>query len=378
MATDFIHQLNKDTELSNQSNRLKRLNLDPVAFFLIVLLCILSLFILYSSSHCNTHLIVRQAIHMGIGFFMILILAHISPKKIQHMIFFYYLLGVALLIFVLISGSGAKGAMRWLNCFGFRFQPSEFMKFIMPITIAAYITRYPLPCNYKQIFVALILMAIPVLLIAKQPDLGTAILVFLSGLIVIFLSGLKISYIVLVASLAAPGFWIVWHFFLHTYQKNRVLTFLNPDRDPLGAGWHIIQSKIAIGSGGILGKGYLNGSQSYLNFLPEGQTDFIFSVLAEEFGLLGVFILFIIYIALIIRCLYIALHASSSFENLVASSIALLFSMYAFINIGMVVGLLPVVGVPLPLVSRGGTALISTLAGFGLIMSIQAHKRLLQ
>ncbi len=375
MATDFIHQLNTNHSFSNKPGWLARLNLDPFSLSLILILCSVGLLILYSSSHCNTHLILRQAIYMSIGFVILVGMAQISPNQIQHVIFFYYAACVGLLILVLFFGSGAKGAMRWLNVFDFRFQPSEFMKVVMPITIAAYITRYPLPCRSKQIIISLIIMSIPAFLIAKQPDLGTATLVFLSGFIVLFLSGLRLLYIALTFSLSLPACWIGWHFFMHNYQKNRVLTFLNPDRDPLGSGWHIIQSKIAIGSGGFLGKGYLNGSQSHLNFLPEGQTDFIFSVLSEEFGLVGVVSLLLIYMLLIARCLYISTQASSSFENLISSSLILLFSLYAIINIGMVIGLLPVVGVPLPLISRGGTAIISMMASFGLIMSVYAHRR---
>lgn len=355
----------------------RRFHIDPILFFTLVGVCIIGLFILYSASGRNMHLVSRQAIYMGVGLVCTLLLAQIKPVKLQDWMPFLYVAGIILLLIVLVAGKGAKGATRWIALPGFRFQPSELLKLVVPLAIAAYLNKYPLPCGNKQIFVALLFIGIPVILVAKQPDLGTAILIAFSGMIILFMAGFRMRYIVILFLLAIPTCWIMWHFIMHDYQKQRVLTFINPERDPLKAGWHIIQSKIAIGSGGIFGKGYLQGSQSHLNFLPEGHTDFIFAVLAEEFGLIGVCMLLLIYTLLIGRGVYIAMTSSSVFSRLAAGGIVLTFSFYIIINIGMVSGLLPVVGVPLPLISRGGTSIVSLMAGFGVLMSIHTHKLLI-
>ncbi len=377
MSTDFVRQLGFNETLDSKTKWLRRLHIDPVLFLILVGICLSGLVVLYSAGDKNMTTVIRQAIYMGAGLCIALVLAQIPPAKLQHWIPFLYIFGVILLLFVLVAGTGAKGATRWIALPGFRFQPSELLKLVMPLTIASFLNRYPLPCGYKPVFFTLILIAVPVVLVFKQPDLGTSILIASSGLFVLFLAGFRIRYILIMIILIIPTCWVMWHFIMHDYQKQRVLTLINPERDPLGAGWHIIQAKIAIGSGGVFGKGYLQGSQSHLNFLPESHTDFIFAVIAEEFGLVGVCILLLAYTLLIGRGLYIAMTASSTFTRLAAGGITLTFAVYVVVNIGMVCGLLPVVGVPLPLISRGGTSIVSMMAGFGILMSIQTHKRLM-
>ena len=352
-----------------------RLYLDPVLLTILLVICLGGLLILYSASGRNVSMITRQAIYMGGGFIVALIIARVDPVKIRHWAFLFYGISVFLLLIVLLAGAGAKGATRWIAVPGLRFQPSELMKRAMPLTIAACMSRQPLPCGYRQILLALILTGVPVVLIASQPDLGTALLVGCTGLFVIFLAGFRFRDILVLAVLSVPVLWIMWHFLMHDYQRQRVLTLFSPERDPLGAGWHIIQAKIAIGSGGLFGKGYLHGSQSHLNFLPESHTDFIFAVLAEEFGLIGVGLLLSAYTLLAGRGIYIAMTGQSTFIRLAAGGIILTFCVYVIVNIGMVCGLLPVVGVPLPLISRGGTSVISMMAGFGLLMSFHTHRQ---
>jgi rod shape determining protein RodA len=273
-------------------------------------------------------------------------------------------------------GEEGKGAQRWLNLGVVRFQPSELMKIAVPLLVAAYIAERPLPPTFSRLTVCFLMVVIPALLIAKQPDLGTALLIASSGLIVIFLSGISWKLIISFLLAAASALPVLWYT-MHDYQRQRVLTFLNPESDPLGSGYHIIQSKIAIGSGGLSGRGWLEGTQSQLAFLPERSTDFIFSVIAEEFGLVGVGLLLLLYLAIAGRGLYIASQAQSSFARLLAGSISLTFLVYVFVNVGMVTGLLPVVGVPLPLVSYGGTSMVTLLAGFGILMSIHTHRRMM-
>ena len=265
----------------------------------------------------------------------------------------------------------------WLDLGFIKFQPSEFLKIVMPMTVAAYMDRHPLPPRLAHVSIALALVLIPTLLIAEQPDLGTAILVAVSGIFVIFLGGINWWLIISAGVLLCAFMPVMWFFLMHDYQRQRVLTFLNPESDPLGTGYHIIQSKIAIGSGGLFGKGWLNGTQSQLDFLPERHTDFIFAVIGEEFGLMGFIVLMVLYLLILYRCLHISLQAQNCFDRLLGGALSLTFFFYVFINIGMVSGILPVVGVPLPLVSYGGTAMITLCAGFGVLMSIHTHRRLL-
>src|SRR5690606_1801055 len=277
---------------------------------------------------------------------------------------------------VLAVGIGAKGAQRWLQLPGLpRFQPSEFMKLAVPMTLAWYLSARTLPPRTSHMMVAVVILALPFVLVLKQPDLGTALLIAAAGLIVLFLAGLSWKWIAGVVAAVGIAVPIMWHFVMHTYQKQRVLTFLDPEKDPLGTGWNIIQSKTAIGSGGLYGKGWLEGTQSHLDFLPESHTDFIIAVLAEEFGFWGVCVLLALYVLVIARCLFIAARAQDTYSRLMAGCIGVTFFVYVFVNIGMVSGILPVVGVPLPLISYGGTSVLTLMASFGMLMSIQTHKK---
>ncbi len=353
-----------------------RLHLDWPLTVGLVLLSIVGLFILYSASGQDMASIERQGIRLGLAFAVMIAVAQINPYQIQRWAPWIFGLGVILLIAVLIFGVIGKGAQRWLDFGFFRFQPSELMKIAVPMMVAWYVADRPLPPKSKRAFGALLLILVPTFLISRQPDLGTSLLIASAGLWVLFLSGIRkrvIGGAILLALAFAPALWMT----MHDYQRSRVLMFLNPQNDPLGAGYHIIQSKIAIGSGGIYGKGWLNGSQSQLEFLPERSTDFIFAVFSEEFGLLGIFLLLMLYLFIIVRGLYIATQAQTSFNRLLAGSLILTFFVYIFVNIGMVTGLLPVVGVPLPLVSYGGTSMVTLMAAFGVLMSIHTHRRLL-
>ncbi len=355
---------------------LRKLHIDIPLFIGLFLTALLSFVILYSAGSQDMSVLTRQAARIGLAFFLMIILAHIDPYQFKRYSALLFSIGILLLLAVLIMGQIGKGAQRWLDLGFFRFQPSEMIKITTPMMIAWYLSEHPLPPRPKQLLIASILILVPTLLIAKQPDLGTAILVASSGAGVLFFAGLSWWFITgILASLAAltP---ILWHF-MHDYQRARVLTFLNPEADPLGRGYHIIQSKIAIGSGGIYGKGWLGSTQSELDFLPESSTDFIFAVFAEEFGLFGCSGLLALYLLIITRCLYIASQARDTYCRLLASSLAFTFFVYVFVNIGMVIGVLPVVGVPLPLISYGGTSIVTLLSGFGILMSIHTHKKFL-
>mgnify|MGYP000082505146 FL=1 len=284
---------------------------------------------------------------------------------------------MGLLIAVLLFGDMGKGAQRWLNLGVTKFQPSEVMKLSLPMMMAWFLSKYTLPPSNKHTFISFCIIALPTLLIAKQPDLGTSLLVASSGFFVLFLAGLRFRILFGLIALFAAFLPILWFYLMHSYQKQRVLTFLNPESDPLGSGYHIIQSKIAIGSGGLEGKGWLQGTQSQLEFLPERHTDFIFSVFSEEFGFVGVLLLLAVYAFVIIRGTIIAIRAQEGFTKLLAGSLILTFFVYLFVNIGMVSGLMPVVGVPLPLVSYGGTSIVTLMASFGILMAIATNKRLL-
>ena len=350
-----------------------RLHIDPLLLLGIFCLMGLSLTVLYSVG--GNAMVIRQLVRLAIALGTMVVLAQITPEMYQRWTPVIFIICVLLLIAVLAIGHTGKGAQRWLDLGVTKFQPSEIMKLIMPFMIAYYISQYTLPPKLKDIVIALVIIIVPTLLIAKQPDLGTAILIASSGIFVLFLSGVSWLYISLAAGAVLAFIPILWFYLMHDYQRGRVLTLLNPEADPLGAGYHIIQSKIAIGSGGLWGKGWLQGTQSQLEFLPERHTDFIFSVYSEEFGLIGVLLLLSIYLFIIGRGLWIASQAQDAFTRLVAGSITLTFFVYVFVNIGMVSGILPVVGVPLPLISYGGTSIVTLLAGFGVLMSINTHKR---
>jgi rod shape determining protein RodA len=351
----------------------KSLYLDAPLFGLLIILISFGLIILYSASNQNIDMLWRQGMRLIAAIGIMLVFACIQPHKYKLCTPWLYLIGMLLLIAVMLIGKIGKGAQRWLDLGIFKFQPSEIMKLAVPMMTAWYIDRRPLPVNLTSFAIAALLIMLPTVIIAKQPDLGTAIMVAASGFCVIFVAGIQLKIIALLilgAGTAAP---LLWHV-MHDYQKQRIFTLLNPESDPLGTGYHIIQSKIAIGSGGAFGKGWLAGSQSHLNFLPEHATDFIFAVGSEEFGFIGSMFIIICIVCISLRSLHIAQNAQTIFTRLVAASLALTFFLSAFVNIGMVMGLLPVVGIPLPLVSYGGSAMITFLSSFGIIMSISSHR----
>lgn len=378
MSQDFIRQMpDQSSDLARRTSIWQRLHVDPLLLILLLALTGFGLIVLYSASGENSASIIRQGRFLVIAYISMFIIAQLDVERIKRLAPLGYIVGVVMLIAVVFFGVGAKGAQRWLSLGGFRFQPSEVMKLVVPMAVAWYFSARALPPKFKYIVISIAMIAVPAVLIASQPDLGTAILIAASGLFVLFLAGIGWQYIVGAVGLLIVSAYPMWHFGLHDYQRSRILTLLNPEMDKLGAGWNIIQSKTAIGSGGLSGKGWLNGTQSQLDFLPESHTDFIIAVLAEEWGLQGVLVLLAIYVGIIIKGLWIGIKAQHSFGRLLAGSITLTFFVYVFVNMGMVSGLLPVVGVPLPLVSQGGTSLVTLLAGFGLLMAISTEKRVM-
>lgn len=373
---DFLRRLPKTGfGLARRQRLEQRLHIDFILLLLLVIISAFGMVVLYSASSESQSAMMRQGTFFLIAFAVMIIVAQVPVNFMRRMAPWMYAGGVVLLVLVLVIGVGAKGAQRWMSIAGFRFQPSEIMKLAMPLMIASYLGSRFLPPRFKHIFFTLVLVSIPTVLIIRQPDLGTSILVAASGLMVLFFAGLRWRYIFAALFTLGASLWPIWHFVLYEYQRTRVLTLLNPEADRLGAGWNIIQSKTAIGSGGFYGKGWLGGTQSRLDFLPEGHTDFIIAVMAEEFGFLGVLILLGVYLLLIARCMIIAVRAQNSFGRLLAASITFTFFIYIFVNMGMVSGLLPVVGVPLPLISQGGTAIVTLLAGFGVLMAIATEPR---
>ena len=355
---------------------LRALRLDGPLLAGLVMIAAVGLFVLYSASGESATRLVGQNVRLLVGLAALLMMAHVPPKLLRDWSPWVYLAALALLTVVLFAGAAGKGAQRWIDVAGLRFQPSEIMKLALPLVMAWYLHERPLPPTLIHLAVLVIAIAVPTYLIVRQPDLGTALLVACAGIFVIFLAGIRKRLIFLMLGAAVAAVPLLWYFMLD-YQRQRVLTFLNPERDPLGTGYHIIQSKIAIGSGGLFGKGWLNGTQANLEFLPERTTDFIFAVIGEEFGLLGLLVVLILYLFVIGRGLYIAANAQDTYSRLVAGSITLTFFVYVFVNAGMVTGLLPVVGVPLPLISYGGTSMVTLMAGFGILMSIQTPRKLL-
>lgn len=355
---------------------LRGIHIDGLLLAGILLIMAIGLLALYSAVGQSSSQVTNQLARMSAALLAMLIMAQVPPGWLRRLSPFVYLGGLILLMLVLVSGDVGKGAQRWLDV-GVRFQPSEIMKLGVPLMLAWLLHDRPLPPSFALLLGCFVLVLTPVGLIALQPDLGTAIMISLSGAAVIFLAGIGAGYIfglIVAALVAMPA---LWYLVMHEYQKKRVLTLLDPDSDPLGAGYHIIQSKIAIGSGGLFGKGWLNGSQGQLEFLPERSTDFIFAVIGEEFGLLGGLTVLAAYLFIVARGLVIAATAQDTFSRLLAGSISLTFFFYAFVNTAMVTGMLPVVGVPLPLVSAGGTSMVTLMAGFGILMSIQTHRKLL-
>jgi len=363
------------TRAPSAGSLMQRLHLDETLLSVLMLISALGLFVLYSAVGQNFDLWMQQFIRLLVAIVAMLIVSRLSPDLMRRWTPWGYLAVLIMLILVLATGEVGQGARRWLDV-GIRFQPSELMKIAVPMMAAWYLHDRQLPPKFLDLVVIAVLIIVPTVLIARQPDLGTSLLVATSGVLVIILAGLPIRVMIMLALASVPGAYVLWQF-MQEYQKQRVLTLLNPNSDPLGAGYNIIQSKIAIGSGGLFGKGWTNGSQAQLEFLPERDTDFIFAVMGEELGLLGVLSLLCLYLLVIGRGLYIAIHARDTYSRLLAGSISLTFFVYVFVNTAMVTGMLPVVGIPLPLVSFGGTSMVTLMAGFGILMSIHRHRKLL-
>ena len=372
----FLRQAPRDgLSTAMLPSKWQRLHIDPWLCLFLLLNALLGLTILYSASGQDWGMVLRQAISFLIGFGVLIGMAQIPPKVYQAFSPWFYSFAIVCLLAVMAFGEIRLGAKRWIGIPGFgSVQPSEFMKIGMPLMIAWFISRKALPPTFKSILISLLLIGIPILFIAEQPDLGTSLLVLASGIFVLFLSGLSWKMIVAAITAAGAIIPVAWTFLLHDYQKQRVLTLINPQADALGTGWNIIQSETAIGSGGWVGKGYLAGTQSHLHFLPEGHTDFIIAAFSEEFGFIGISLLVLVYFAIIFRTFQISLNCFHNYGRLVAGAFGMSFFVYVFVNAGMVSGILPVVGVPLPFMSYGGTAIITLMATFGIVMSIHTHR----
>jgi rod shape determining protein RodA len=361
--------------LTASARLLRRLHLDGPMLAALGAVVAFGLFVLFSASGENLSMWTSQLERLALAIIMLVLLAQVPPAWLKRMSPALYAVGVLLLLAVMVHGDVGKGAQRWLVIGPLRFQPSELMKLGVPMMCAWYLHDRPLPPTLRDLAVTGVIIAVPALIIAKQPDLGTALLIGSAGLLVVFLAGLSIAVILAGVALLGAAVPVVWHF-MHDYQRQRVLMFLDPSQDPLGAGYHSIQAQIAIGSGGMFGKGWMNGSQAQLEFLPERSTDFIFAVIGEELGLLGQLFLIGLYLTVIGRALYMASEAQDTYARLVCGSFGLTFFVYVFVNTGMVSGILPVVGVPLPLVSYGGTAMVTLMASFGVLMSLNRHRKL--
>ena len=361
-------------EDASESRLLHRLHIDVPLVMGLLLLCAFGLVVLYSASGQDLASVERQLVRLGLALVLMFAVAQVPPARLERWSLPLYGLGILMLVAVLVAGDVGKGAQRWLDLGFMRFQPSELLKLAVPMAVAWLLAARPLPPGLLRVIGAAVLTLVPVLLIAKQPDLGTAILVATAGAAVLFIGGLSWRLILALAAGGAALAPMIWYA-MRDYQRQRVLTFLDPASDPLGAGYHIIQSQIAIGSGGVYGKGWLNGTQSHLEFLPERHTDFIFAVIGEELGLAGIAVLLALYLFIIYRGLVIAASARDTYGRLLAGGLSLVFFVYVFVNTGMVTGLLPVVGVPLPLVSYGGTSMVTLMAGFGMIMAVQTHRK---
>jgi rod shape determining protein RodA len=375
-AMDFDTSRTQRT-LTLTARVLLALHLDGALFLGLCVIGAIGLGVLYSASGASAAVVTAQAIKFGMALVAMIALAQVPPRVIRMSAPFLYVLGLVLLLVVYATGDIAMGARRWLDLKFIRFQPSEIMKIAVPLFCAWLVHDRPLPPTFPMLCVLLVSILVPVLLIAEQPDLGTALLVVASGGLVVLFCGLQWQYIIAVLVLGSGSVPVLWHF-LHDYQKQRVLTFLDPQTDALGAGYHIIQSQIAIGSGGVFGKGYMNGSQAQLEFLPERSTDFIFAVIGEEWGLIGLATLLLLYLFVIARGLFLASTAQDTFSRLIAGSLSATFFVYVLVNAGMVTGLLPVVGVPLPIVSYGGTSMVTLLAGFGILMAVTERRKLVR
>jgi len=360
--------------LSDAARLLATLKLDGPMLIGLGLIVLYSLVVQYSASGQDSGTILRTLERIGLGTAIMLALAHCTPNFLRRLAPWLYVIGILLLVVVDAIGYVGKGAQRWLDLGVVRFQPSEIMKLAVPMMVASFLHERPLPPDWRTLLVVAGMVLAPVALVVMQPDLGTAMLIAVAGVLVVLMAGLQWQIIAALAVLAVGAAVVGWNF-MHDYQRERVRVFLDPQSDPLGSGYHITQSQIAIGSGGVFGKGWMNGSQAQLAFLPESSTDFIFAVIGEEFGLVGLLLLVILYLFVVSRAVFLSSQTSDTFSRLLASSIAFTFFVYVFINTGMVTGLLPVVGVPLPLVSYGGTAAVTLLAGFGILMGLHSHRK---
>ncbi|MFT5082056.1 MAG: rod shape determining protein RodA [Lentisphaeria bacterium] len=375
-SQDFLRRLpDSNHHFARAESIWRRLHIDPMLLLFLLLVTVYGLLVLYSASGESERMIKRQLVFFTIAYATMFAVAQVDLNLLRRWAPWFYCIGLVMLSLVYVIGVDAKGAQRWISLGFFRFQPSEVLKIAVPIMVAAYLSSRVLPPGFKHTLACLSIIGLPTVLILKQPDLGTALLIAISGLIVLFLAGLRWRCIIGSTVIVLVSVWPMWQFVMQDYQKQRVLTLLDPEADKLGAGWNIIQSKTAIGSGGLDGKGWLNGTQSQLDFLPESHTDFIIAVLAEEFGLVGVLCLMTLYTLIISRGMIIAWKAQNTFNRLLAGSITLTFFVYVFVNIGMVSGLLPVVGVPLPMVSLGGTAIVTLMTGFGVLMAVATEKK---
>ena len=359
-----------------QENLIEKFHVDLPLLLGILVLSLIGYVALYSAGDQNMDLIVRRSIHLLAALAVMFAIARIPPERLSGASFWFYLASLGLLVLVLFFGETGKGAQRWLSLGPLRFQPSELMKLALPMVIALYLSKAPSPPPITSVLVVLLFIMAPALLVARQPDLGTALLIGVSGFAVLFVAGISWKLLTAFALAALASAPVIWNL-MHDYQKKRVLTFLDPEQDPLGAGYHVIQSKIAIGSGGLYGKGWLNGTQSHLEFLPERSTDFVFAVFCEEFGLIGVLVLVSLYLFIIARGLYISLQARHLYGKLLGVGVIAGFFVYIAVNMGMVSGQLPVVGIPLPLISHGGTSMMTIMAGLGILMAVHTHKRML-
>lgn len=373
---DYLRQMphQGSADLARRPSALSRFHIDLPLLLLLLVLTVYGLFVLYSGSGKDMDAVLRQGRFFLLAYAIMFAFAQVSLTTLMRWAPWFYLLGLGLLVAVMLVGVGAKGAQRWLEVGGFRFQPAEIMKLTLPLTVAWYLADRVLPPRFLPIMAAVLIIALPAALILQQPDLGTALLIAASGLFVLFMAGMGWRYIFGAVVVAVASAWPAWMFVLKDYQKQRILTMLDPESDKLGAGWNIIQSKTAIGSGGWEGKGWMNGTQSHLDFLPESHTDFIIAVLSEEFGMRGVLVLMSIYLLILLRGFLIGIRSQTSFGRMAAGSLTLTFFVYIFVNMGMVAGLLPVVGVPLPLVSAGGTSVVTLMAGFGVLMAVSTEK----
>jgi rod shape determining protein RodA len=371
---DFTGSRTRRT-LTASTRVLSALKLDGPLLVGLSLVALYGLVVLYSASGQHLEVVLRACLHLGLGVIAMLALAQVRAGFLRRLSPWLFAVGLGLLVIVDAVGHVGMGAQRWLNLGLFRFQPSEIMKLGLPMMCAWFLHERPLPPDGKSLLVLAALIAVPTGLTMAQPDLGTGALIAISGVLAVVMAGLQLRIMLGGIALAGIAGAVGWNF-LHDYQRKRVLTFLDPQMDPLGAGYHIIQSQIAIGSGGMFGKGWMNGSQAQLDFLPERSTDFIFAVIGEEFGLLGAALLLLLYAFVVGRALYLAMQTQDTFSRLLGGSLALTFFVYVFINAGMVSGLLPVVGVPLPLVSYGGTSMVTLLAGFGILMALYSNRKL--